>query len=473
MCSSIKGFLIILAVVLLVMSFIVASFDIGPAPATVEISRETFSESAEALHTPNRGLYSILGFYITDQETDYQGKIDRAFPDDSPINLLMVQINLERYADGEISPQGLLNIRNLFLALRTTQKNLIVRFTYDWDGTVASSEPQSIDIILNHMVQLKGLLQENQDQIFVLQGLFTGNWGEMHGSSYSSQEDLHRLSATLMAVTGESTFLSVRTGAQWRNITTLHQTELMERGNVPRIGLYNDGMLGNSTDCGTYNSSDSRDSDFRAPWSREKELEFQDYLCRYVPNGGEVILNNPLNDFENAVATLKKMHVSYLNYDYDKSVLDKWAAVTVDGGVYDGLDGLSYIERHLGYRILIQDAKVAYNKPRQNLILDLELKNVGFAPLYSEADIILQFLDADGNLVYSYLFDQDIRQLYGGMDSSNPMELHHEISLADWPLGDFTVYLSIRDKATGEPLVLANEQSMTQHGYKIAGIRRS
>ena len=82
---------------------------------------------------------------------------------------------------------------------------------------------------------------------------------------------------------------------------------------------------------------------------------WQNLLCRYVPNGGAVIINNPLNDFENAVATLKKMHVSYLNYDYDQEVLDKWSSVIVGKGVYQGMDGLTYIERHLGYRILIND----------------------------------------------------------------------------------------------------------------------
>ena len=64
---------------------------------------------------------------------------------------------------------------------------------------------------------------------------------------------------------------------------------------------------------------------------------------------GEVIVDNPYNNLENAIADLKTMHVSYLNEDYDRNVLDKWAATVVNtDDCYDGMDGWSYVERHLG-----------------------------------------------------------------------------------------------------------------------------
>jgi hypothetical protein len=105
--------------------------------------------------------------------------------------------------------------------------------------------------------------------------------------------------------------------------------------------------------------------------------------------------------------------------------------------------------------------------------VDVELKNVGFAPLYEEKNIVLQVVDKDNQLVYSHRYDQDIRQLYGGENFSDLLELHHEIPIADWPRGEFQVYLAVCDPDTGELLTLANEQSMTQYGYKIASIRRS
>lgn len=445
----------------------------GNAPITVEVFREDFTETSEMIANPDRGLYSIYGFLITDQEDNYSAKVKQIIESEAPTNLIMLQINLSNYRDRSLTAGGLRNIRNLFSVLRSVDKNWILRFTYDWSHNSSAREPGNLDIILHHMEQLQGLLQANQDKIFVVQGLFTGKWGEMNGTRFGSSEDLRQLSEKLMEVTGESTFFSVRTGAQWRRITGIGQLETVTAGDLPRIGLFNDGMMGNASDCGTYSSSDRHDQDPFAAWSREKELDFQDILCRHVPNGGEVILSNPLNDFENAVDALNKMHISYLNYDYDKNVIDKWAAVTINSGVYAGLDGLSYIERHLGYRILISDAKVAYHPLHKKLIIDLELKNVGFAPLYTEKDIVLQIYGRNNQLVYSHLFDQDIRQLYGGDNSDDLLDLHHEISLEDWQSGDYHAYLAVRDRDTEELLVLANEQSITPYGYKIAGIRRS
>lgn len=473
MWRGIKCFIIVLVICLLAMAIIsyIPMNEVGQT--NVELSRETFTETAAQIDNPDRGMYSIIGFSIKDREEDYQTQVDRLMKDDGPTNLVMIQINLAHYRDRELSPTALKNISNLFDTLRTKDENWILRFLYDWDGNAEATEPESIDIILRHMEQLKDLLQANQDKIFVLQGLFTGNWGEMNGTHYGSTEVCRSLMEMLMQVTGENTFLSVRTGAQWRDITGIYQFEELTDGAIPRMGLYNDGIMGNLSDCGTYSNNDSRDEDPEAIWSREKELEFQNLLCRYVPNGGEVILNNPLNDYENAVATLRKMHISYLNYDYDKEILDKWAMATVEKGAYQGLDGLSYIERHLGYRILINDVKTAYHPLRQRMILDVELKNVGFAPVYTQKDVLLQIYDENNQLVYTHLFEQDIRQLYGGENSGDMLELHHEISLADWATGEFQVYLAVCDRETGEMLVLANEQTMTQYGYKIAGIRRS
>ena len=460
------------AIFLIVWSILGSVINLDP-PKNVKIIRESFSETSEVIDNPDRGLYSIVGFYITDKVEDYHAKIDRMIRNNATLNLLMIQINLANYADCTLSPEALVNIDNLFSVLQTIKQNVIVRFLYDWDGKAEDTEPQNIDIIINHMTQLKYILDEYQDRIYLIQGLFTGNWGEMNGTRYGAVNDMQRLAEALQHAAGDTTFLSVRTGRQWRNITGIYDINDLSLESGMKIGLYNDGMMGNQTDCGTYYSNSSNDDNLMAAWSREKELEFQNYLCRYVPNGGEVILDNSMNDFENAVSILRTMHISYLNYDYDKNVLNKWKTVTIEDGVYKGLDGLSYIERHLGYRILIQDTQIAYNKLRDQLILNVELKNVGFAPVYSEKFMLLNFYDENNALVYSHQLDYDIRQLYGGDDSCNILDLYHEIQLDEWAAGAYTIYLNIYDSQTNEELILANEQSMTQYGYKIAEVRRN
>ena len=89
---------------------------------------------------------------------------------------------------------------------------------------------------------------------------------------------------------------------------------------------------------------------------------FQEKLCSRVPNGGEVIIDNEYNDLECAIADLKTMHVTYLNQDYDAAVLEKWASSAVQtSDCFDGMEGLSYIERHLGYRLVLSDVFMQYS----------------------------------------------------------------------------------------------------------------
>ena len=116
-------------------------------------------------------------------------------------------------------------------------------------------------------------------------------------------------------------------------------------------------MLGTANDTGTYGDTAASADTYRSAWVREDELSFQNELCNFVPNGGEVTLDNPLNDLAHAIQDLSRMHVSYLNSEHDPAVLDKWkaAAYKDKASVFNGLSGYDYIERHLGYRYVIQD----------------------------------------------------------------------------------------------------------------------
>ena len=196
-----------------------------------------------------------------------------------------------------------------------SNKQLILRFLYDWDGNASATEPSDIKIILKHMEQTASVYNKYADSIYILQGLYIGSYGEMHGSAHQDKNNIIRLARKLYNVSAPSIFLAVRTPAQLRAITEGTDGLVTER-----LGLFNDGILSSTSDCGTY-----------AEGKREQELEFQDNLCLSVPNGGEAIIENPLNNINNAVKDLRKMHVSYLNSMYDASVLDKWKASEYNG----------------------------------------------------------------------------------------------------------------------------------------------
>ena len=358
----------------------------------------------------------------------------------------------------------------LFSALKDTNKQLIVRFLYDWEGKAKESEPDDLELILRHMEQVSGVLNAYKDCIYLTQGLFIGNCGEINNSNYNGMEDLRRLAEHYLSVTDPSIFLSVRTPAQWRQATGLKESVSDFNSTAARIGLYNDGLMGSAGDLGTYGDADRGKPQPFTWWGREEELEFQNQLCRIVPNGGEAVVENPLNDFENAVSYLARLHVSYLNRGYDQNVLNKWAQTTVEEGIFAGFDGLTYIERHLGYRFLIQQAQVDYDSGTDTISAEVALQNVGFAPIYRKANVYLVICDQSGQPVFREAFSQDLRKLHGGEDTGETLTFRMKVPVFGWQTGTYEVYFAVEDPVSGQILELANEQERMQYGYKIATI---
>lgn len=443
----------------------------------VDIETCTFTESAKELNNPNRGYYYIYGFLITDRQEDYPPIVAERYGDDSGTALTQIQINLQEYREGDITEAGLANIEALFSALKRIDKQLIVRFVYDWNGENLKYEPQQLDIILRHMKQLKPILTRHSKQIFTLQGLFIGNWGEMNGSKYQSAEELRRLADTLAGATDDETYLSVRMPAQWRTVTSAPdwQEETLTEREAVRIGLFNDGILGNESDYGTYGTKSPDEPDaYTSSWDRADELIFQEELCRRVPNGGEVIHNNPFNDLDNAIRDFAAMHITYLNQDYDRAVFNKWAGETItEEGCFSGMDGLTYMERHLGYRLLITAAAVTHRPSDSYLSADITLKNVGFAPLYRDAKVELNFYSEKEEHLLIYEVPQNLRKLSGGARAEELLTIHKKIPLSELTEKTYDVYVTVTDTRTGRPIFLANEQEPGKYGYKLAAVKIS
>lgn len=469
--------IVVKVVVLLMITWFVHAnngFLAGRIHGKVDYETITFSESNQQLENPNRGFYIMYGFIIED-EIEWANQtvetMERLYSDDRM--LAMIQINLCNYTDRPISEQGLKYIESLFHEFRTLKKQYLVRFLYDWEGKNAETEPQDVELILQHMRQLKDIFHEYADIIFTYQGLFIGNWGEMNGTKHYAE--IPRLALQLAAVTDEETYLAVRMPAQWRIATGMEgvtEEGWYKSSLARRLGLYNDGIMGNIGDYGTYGNWSKVDVGVYNPWNREEELDFQDELCELVPNGGEVIVDNHVNDFENAIRDLARMHLTYLNIDFDKNVLDKWAKSTYTGdGCYFGMDGLSYVERHLGYRLLIAENFMDYDVWKDSLSLNVSIKNVGFAPLYIEPEVYLTVQKKETGDIRQYLLKTDLCSLAGGNESEKQYVLVEEISLTEFIPGEYEIYLSLRDKDSNYIIQLANEQGLEEYGYLLGEIR--
>ena len=454
------------------------------------------SESTDSLSNPYIGWYTIHGYLLAeDAALNVVSSADTSASLASTASaqeLSLIEINLKNYADCDLTDTALTQIDSILSAWGKTGSQLIVRFLYDWDGQNLQSEPSDLSQILTHMDQVASIINQYASSIYLLQGIFVGNWGEMNNTTHMGNGQMQTLIEKLADVTDPSIFLSVRTPSQWRSIvgeengSGENQTKTASANGdtqiatvpvpVARLGLFNDGMLGSANDTGTYGDKVASDAStlYSDAWTREDELAFQNELCRYVPNGGEVITDNVYNDFDNAIHDLAQMHVSYLNSAYDPAVLDKWRQTIVDGEtesneIWNGMNGYDYIGRHLGYRYVLDSSSWNFHPLfDQTGLLTIDIKNVGFSNCYRPLEVLINVVsDRTGECVACVMADTDPRS----WDSGTTSEFTVPIDVRSLDNTDtYTLYLECSDPSLERTILFANTQPLTKYGYQLGTI---
>ena len=100
------------------------------------------------------------------------------------------------YMDNAIS-----NLIDILKYFESKEKDVILRFAYDTKGKALEEEPFSFKTVLEHAKWIVESLQNNSRNVFIVQGLILGNWGEMHTSKHISDENLRRIYAFLTILT--------------------------------------------------------------------------------------------------------------------------------------------------------------------------------------------------------------------------------------------------------------------------------
>ena len=326
-------------------------------------------ESRKAIQNPGCGWYHLYTFnaaqtgeplYIACEEEE----------------LVLLRIDIGAFRDKPISEPSLEWIRRILAFFREKRKGMILRFSYDLEGKGLEKEPGSIRLVEEHMQQIGEVIREYADDIFAVQGILIGNWGEMHGSRYLTPDAFRTLTDTMIKAVDGACPVAVRKPAQWREMT-LGWTEQEKK----KLTLFNDGIFGSETDLGTYGTL-SPETPGQKICSREEELEWQkNEMCGKFC-GGEAIWGSgaepaPFVSAPKAMADLERMHISYLNSTYDLRRLEQWKAETVEDE-----SGLEAIGKRLGYRFVVEG--VEFVSEREELQITLE--NKGFAELTEEAD---------------------------------------------------------------------------------------
>lgn len=191
-----------------------------------------------------------------------------------------------------------------------------MRFAYDpFYGGEKNKEPE-LQTMLNHIKQVCPVLNRFQTAITAIEAGMIGPWGEMHSSSIADAAHITPVLETFLSNTEDIPVLA-RTPKMIYDYLgiTVNQIEnyaVSSTDKAYRLGIYNDGYLGSQTDVGTYTN-------------REKEVEFLSKQTAHLPYGGEVVVpDSSLHDIDKCLPEMFKMHLSYLNIEWNNKVIEKW-----------------------------------------------------------------------------------------------------------------------------------------------------
>ncbi len=431
------------------------------------------TEGNEILKNPYCGFYSMYGFALSEEPPENAARQCRQYMDWSNGMLMLLQINLKNYSQGDLSETALLQLDSILAELSAAKREVILRFFYDWDGKALETEPSEITTITRHMTQIADVVNKYADTVYLIQSTFTGNYGEMTQTHYGSHANNRLLMSHLAQITDPSIFLAVRTPSHLRGVTeskTPITPETAYNGTLSsRLGLYNDGILGSVYDVGTYDDTSFEGSENPAEkGTREEELAFQEYLCQFVPNGGETVIDNPYNDLDNAIVDLARMHVSYLNSAHDTAVLNKWKTSAYQGDdIFRQMNGLDYISAHLGYRYFISESSCAYdalNSPEAAFTLTIQ--NRGFAPAYRNFNAVLSLRHRDTKVLISVPLEMDIRTIPAGGEAKFTFPL----DVRALPEGIYDVFFTLTDPYTERKIQFANVSAEADGALKLGNI---
>jgi len=237
-------------------------------------------------------------------------------------------------------------------------------------------------IVLGHIAQLKPLWHKNKDVINVLDAGFIGGWGEWHNSAHgldSLQNRREILFAILDALPQERMVVqraphykrAIFTGSEINGDSIITKERAFDGSYLSRVGHLNDCFLSSENDVGTYAFIDQG-------WFVEKELDYIGAESRYVPFGGETCSMDERGKCSNAVREMEKLHINYLNLDYNRKVLNRWK----EENCFD------QIRRRLGYRFVLKRARIPIEVYAGNAMeIVFEIENKGFGELFNPRNI--------------------------------------------------------------------------------------
>ena len=319
---------------------------------------------------------------------------------------------------------------------RTNGMKCILRFAYD-ENSGDGYQDASPETWATHLAQLKTHLEANADVIYVVQAGFLGVWGEWYYSSQGTGNDEIELSIKnnlidqLLAAVPANRCVQLRTPLFKKEY--LGSTDALTPGTAykgtaqARLGHHNDAFLNGAANQGTYEN-------------RDPDMAYIAQECLYVPIGGETNLEeSQVAELYDkyckgtvAEAEMAQLHYSYLNHSYSTVVTNRWK----EEGSY------ARMSKQLGYRFELESATLPNEATAgTQMNVRLNIKNVGYAPLYNERYAYIVF--KNNTNTYSIKLSSDPRTW---APNSATTTIDEDVTLpVDMLAGTYDMYLHLPD----------------------------
>lgn len=399
----------------------------------------TYTASDEDFANPERGFYHQNLPDFEANETSAPLTVDELEQrrDEENVSLVNKIYVMTDFRERDLSQAFLDALEADLVTVRDAGVKLIPELVYVYNRTV-NEEDASLQWTLRHIEQLKPILQEHGEVIDHTQNAFIGLWGEMHNSSNghvtgdaSLTDSGQRIIEALLDAMPENRMVNVRYPQQHERLVgePIGAEEAYSGSDRARLGFFNDGLLYDETDFGTF----YEDEDLRG-----EELAYWEAATVYTMVSGEPAgANEDGYVFEQDAPA----YIDRLNYT---SLNNSWYDAEADG-VYDHwreTGEYTLISQGLGYRFEMKTAEVDTTaQAGGTLDLSFDVENVGFARAHNERPLEVVLRAGDGT----------VHRIETGVDARSWAEDEvTTVALAldlpdDMASGDYAVLLNLPD----------------------------
>ena len=399
------------------------------------------ADNTSVFPNPERGYYVEFDHVVTkskpwcvkSRKSELQNYVNQ-----DKLSLVLVLYYLDNYKNTATLPQEVLTgFDEDMETLRSMGLKAILRYAYTADDTGEIGYDAPLDIVRSHLNQYKSHWEENEDVIYCFQAGFIGTWGEWYyssnyGNKVSTMNESRRAFVdTLLNTVPVDRYIQLRTPifktGYIGDKKPLTKEEAYTGTPRARLGHHNDAFLYGATNMGTYT-----DTATQKPYLAKETL--------YVPIGGETdILDQSLAEEwaarDKTVAEMSRLHWTFLQGYYSQVVTDMWRA----NGTFDELN------RNMGYRYQLVSSTIDDEVEQgQKLSVRLQIKNVGYAPLYNErhAYIVLKDVSNQHSTISFPLAVDPRTWLPNGVVS----EVNEQLTISSTiPAGTYHLYLHLPD----------------------------